>query len=477
MRVRNIAGSRVMDDRKWLVIFALGAMSVVAGCAVPQRPGNGKCMRLIEGTTQAGYWLYLPEEYVKNDGDNPAGGRWPLVMTFHGMKPYDNANPQIREWQQEADRYGFIVCAPELRTCDSFMQFPLADANLSYVKRDEQVTLAIMDEIFRRTQADPGRVLSTSWSSGGYMAHFMVNRYPERFSCIAVRQSNFSSEMMDPGQIAKYRDMKIAIFFGENDFAICRKESTEAVAWYRQHRFDVTAKYVGGLGHERTPQTAAMFFAQGLGIEPRTPPPIGTLVMNDVMPERTSSANANLHREPGRTPIPPRRPDTLDETNAIFPDARSGSSGELATAAGSPSQLTVADVSPSTPQRHPTRYQPPPQTAQRSPARSLPLRTGNVDDKTPARLRLSTTVGVTPLWVSYRVDLPAEVQKGSSVLWTDNGRPISTAMNGYCVMRDVGQHRLEALIITQDDREIRLSETVEVLPKLATTRPTAQNGG
>ncbi len=98
------------------------------GCAVPQKPGKGLSVRLVEPETQTGYWLYLPEDYVANSGKHPNQRRWPVVVTLHGLKPYDNAGPQVRCWQQEADRYGLIVIAPGLRTCDSLtMQYPLRD--------------------------------------------------------------------------------------------------------------------------------------------------------------------------------------------------------------------------------------------------------------------------------------------------------------------------------------------------------------
>jgi len=77
------------------------------------------------------------------------------VVTFHGMRPWDNSKPQVREWEQEADRYGFIVVAPDLRTSDTFMQYPLRDPDQPYVRRDEQATLAIRGGGFRPAERCP----------------------------------------------------------------------------------------------------------------------------------------------------------------------------------------------------------------------------------------------------------------------------------------------------------------------------------
>src|SRR5207253_374934 len=144
---------------------------------------------VMEGTTHTAYWQYLPAEYVKSGGQRDDDRRWPMVVSFHGTRPFDDARPQVREWQQEADRYGFIVIAPELRTCTCFMQFPMRDPGLPYVQADERATLAILDDVCRHTNADPEHVLSTSWSSGGYLSHYMVNHHPDRFSCLAALES------------------------------------------------------------------------------------------------------------------------------------------------------------------------------------------------------------------------------------------------------------------------------------------------
>lgn len=246
------------------------ALGFCTGCPVPQERGQGKYQYITEPTKNGGYHLYLPVDYVKNDGRHPSGSdrKWPLVMTFHGMKPYDNALPQEREWEKEADSYGYIVCAPKLETCDSFMEYPLTKEH-SYVLRDRDRVMAIMDHVFATTKADPRAVLSTSWSCGGYLAHYFVNRYPERFSCIATRLSNFSPELLLEANVSKYRNMPVAIFIGDGDFPACKSESEAAVAWYTAKGFStVRGKMIDDIGHRRIPQTAAAFFAEQLNLQP-----------------------------------------------------------------------------------------------------------------------------------------------------------------------------------------------------------------
>lgn len=274
--------------RGWLLIaFGLG-LAVTSGCAVPQPRGEGKYSHVKEPTTGARYHLYLPVDYVKNAGrhPNPKMKKWPLVMTFHGMKPYDNARPQEREWERQADVYGYIVCAPELDTSDSFMEYPLTREH-DYVLRDKRNVIAIMDHVFNTTAADPNRVLSTSWSCGGYLAHYFPNRFPDRFSCIATRLSNFSSQLLIEETVPKYRQrIPVAIFIGDGDFPACKTESEEAVAWYTARGFRVVrGKMIDDMGHSRIPQTAAAFFAEQIGLEPLSPVEAATAVAEVHMTE------------------------------------------------------------------------------------------------------------------------------------------------------------------------------------------------
>ncbi len=265
--------TRMVKSRIVISLFSASCLLFLTGCPIPQPRGKGLYQHIQEPMTKAWYHLYLPVDYVRNNGmhpDYPKVKKWPLVMTFHGMKPYDNALPQEREWEQEADTYGYIVCAPQLSTSDSFMQFPLRKEH-SYVLRDRRNVLAIMDHVFATTRADRSRVLSTSWSCGGYLAHYFPNRFPDKFCCIATRLSNFCADLMVEATVPRYRDVPVAVFIGDGDFPACKEESEFAVAWYKTRGFNVEGKMIDRMGHRRIPQTAAAFFARTIGIDPIRP--------------------------------------------------------------------------------------------------------------------------------------------------------------------------------------------------------------
>jgi dienelactone hydrolase len=459
-----------------LIALFLGAC--LTGCVVGQRPGQGQVLHLAEPTTNGWYWLYLP---VGHDQEAAAGRSLPLVMTFHGMKPFDTARSQIREWQQEADRYGYVVCAPELLVPDLLSPLPLSQVN-GALETDERRILAIMDELARRANIDPNAVLSTSWSYGGYVAHYMANRYPERFSCLAVKQSDFSESLLDPQNIPRYRDHKVGIFYTENDFKRCRDESKAAAQWYHRHGFDVKFAVFQDLGHERTPSLAASFFAQTCNATPKTPPvELARLQVKEIPPDETvalarAEPSASLPRSesarprplPGSSQIAADAPRPFEESGTwpgdlslggTQPDARDGSPG-----GGRKTGRTRTPPRQSVPLR--TRpLVPPPTRKQATPQRKVPPIRG-IDPKNPVRVRVSSTIGISPLLVSYSASLPAHLQRGAFYLWTDNGEPISNGINGQKFLSKPGTHRLEVLVTTPDGREFRARQTVTVLERI-----------
>ncbi len=650
------------------------------GCVVPQPPGKGKLTLLREKTTKREYWLYLPEEYMAQASKkvsrpvHPATQNklWPLVVSFHGMKPFDNCLPQAQEWQQEADRYGFIMIAPQLMTSDLLMEFPLNHVH-GYVQTDEQCSLAIMREVTTNLPADPQQVLSTSWSSGGYMAHYMMNRHSSLFSCLAVRQSNFSEGILDQRLIGQYRDKPIAVFWTQNDFAICQSESRKAVEWYRRHGFkNLSWGVFANMGHERTPQSAAAFFAMQMAIAPKTPARFERLVeaygltqkavayglrasprsASDIArmaseqptspqgdaPLRTAAAPVRTPAEgTQRTPVrrsavepafsgnatdsgvAPKSRMRNDETPIASPSGRNertvpstkepdwsgqpsntnargqgtkdtsrgswvsppqgGSAKPFAprtNATGGQQANVVAtpvrppaneEVTPtrvlSQPQRTPAEQKPPvvapkrtslaaaespPPVIPPSPAKAstvqerpiedsvgpappriinpqrgkneVPVRTVARNDETPAaeqavstdaemmrpssvspantgttgsatpraprrtraqsgtvEVTVSRSFGVSPCYVSFKAILPAQEAEKADFLWTDNGTPVCSGQNGYMVLSEAGEHRIEVLVITANDRELRGGQTVVVMEKSkGAKRPTHQYG-
>ena len=515
----------------YLVTTAVLAASNL-GCAVPQPAGLGKVTRVKEPRVGAWYYLYLPEAYVKNNGFYPGDAKrlWPVVVTFHGLKPWDTWDRQVHEWEQEADTYGYIVCAPYLETCDGItMEFPLRKEH-GYVLRDKEAVMACLDHVLETTRGDPNAVLSTSWSSGGFMANYFPNRFPHRFRAIATRMGNFSPDILIESTVPLYRDMPVAVFIGDSDFNACIKQSKQQVAWYKARGFNhVEAKILDGTGHRRVPQLAASFFARCLNIEPLKPEAaaatLAQLHMTDWEPDAAllasvappkpvpGGASPAVAAKPAPKPIPHKESPGAAKPMTLVSGTTPPRSSIVMNPRAEPPLMDASRGSPIT-----VRQASPPRDAvvTRAPTKSTdsnrnrpaqptgrshdatpgvratgPRETAKVDAPPPPAVagrsvsgastfgdgRLSRTVGIRlggpsigvgSMYVAFSTDLPTDLQDGADFLWTNNGVPISDAPRGVKLFDTPGTHRLAVLIITRDGREYRGSTTITVRePKTA----------
>lgn len=465
-----------------LTLAVVGA----SGCVVGQAPGRGQCIHLREATTGASYWLYLPQGYDEPPPPGQARPMRPLVMTFHGMKPFDDAHRQIREWQQEADRYGFVVCAPRLTVAAVSGPLPLRDRNHPSLKRDEKAIIAVMDELYRTVDVDPNHVLATSWSYGGYIAHYMANRYPERFSCIAVRQSNFNADILDSAQVPRYRDRKVAIYFTENDFAICRRESRRAAEWYARHGFDLTYAVFEKKGHERTPGVAAEFFARTCGAEAKTPPVelalmqvteipvptyehsvVGSFASIPPLVKSDGRASTAQPRRMGSSQRAPAKGASVFSHRTQEPPPNSRTDGRPAPINGRARSIFPPTNAASGTARNVTLKTRPVAPNHRVPAARRAATPIKKPGPGPVKIRVSSTIGVAPLLVSYSAAMPKAIQEQASFLWAVNGEPISNDLNGQKFFSVPGKYELAVLVAAKDGVEYYASRTITVIGRVS----------
>ncbi len=419
--------------RKLGTLALLLIVVISTGCVVPQPRGGGRMERLVEPTTRRGYYLYLPTDYVHGDASARSARRWPLVVSFHGMQPFDVASAQAREWQQEADRYGYIVIAPIQHAFSILGEFPLRSRNKAFL-RDEETILAIVEHVFRTTHADRKNVLSTSWSSGGYMAHYMLNQHPDVFSCLAVRQSNFTARVLDDHKVAASRYHPVLILRTQNDFAICEKESQEAIEWYESNGYKNFAWVrIRRLGHERTPDVAADFFARAAGVTP-------------------SSSAAALAR---RQAIEGNATGLALLAGKMEPIQRPIGAATPASANGAPPATGLESRERSLPRITTRRQEPTPKPV-----------TEQLSSSSPLAVSVSSTVGFEPLLLVYSAECPSDWYRRGSFTWTLNDEVIGHGVNGQRTVLHPGDYTLAVRVALPNGATYRAMRQVRVLKSI-----------
>lgn len=237
-------------------VFLVATAALLGGCPIPQTPGAGKILHRQCRSSDSWYYLYVPENY---DFER----RYPMVLSLHGMKPYDKAQDHVKMWGKLADEHKFIICAPELRTSDSFGQFPLRHMGSAEVS-DVNNVLGVMDEVIEDWEVDRDSVMLSSWSMGGYLAHYMMTEYGQRFAAFAPLQSNFSTDVLNAARARRFAStVPLFVFYGTVDFPGVTSESKESIEWYRRLGYRVQVKEAE-VAHERHPELAAQFFEQVL---------------------------------------------------------------------------------------------------------------------------------------------------------------------------------------------------------------------
>jgi len=229
-----------------LIPLILGAC-LVAGCPVLSPAPEGKIKSLDTAKSDIGYSLYVPKWYTPQED-------WPLVITLHGTFGYDGAHLQVREIAYLADRYGFILVAPQLKSVQGILPVEkhLWRRDLA---RDRALVLELIDELSGTYNIDRDTVLLTGFSAGGYVMYDAGLRYPDRFQMLIGRSINCSMTIFEDIELTdEARKLPIFIFWGKDDPAA--DMGWEAFEYLRMRGFyNMRKKRIQG-GHWRHPKVA-----------------------------------------------------------------------------------------------------------------------------------------------------------------------------------------------------------------------------
>lgn len=126
--------------------------------------------RTVTKTMSLKYLLYIPKDYGKSDE------KWPLILFLHGAgERGDNLDlvekhgpPKIVKTKEMP----FIIVSPQ---CPADSWWP----------KQNEVLIALLDDIVKRYNVDTDRIYLTGLSMGGYGTWSLACDYPERFAAIA----------------------------------------------------------------------------------------------------------------------------------------------------------------------------------------------------------------------------------------------------------------------------------------------------
>lgn len=239
-----------MHTKNIAITIAAGLLATVCGC-VPTRHADASGQMARDPRTGNEYLRYVPRNYTSDRA-------WPMVIILHGTYGFDPIEWEIHEWQMLAEEKGLIVVAPRLNSVQGVIKVnkiarPLWLKDLA---EDEKNVLSMIEDMKANYNIDPGAVMMTGFSSGGYPLYYIGLRNPGKFNILIPQACNFDARSLEETQLPpEAKKMYIQIIWGKDD-QFARDESWEAFRWLRQHGFDYryTEKKLIEGGHARQPE-------------------------------------------------------------------------------------------------------------------------------------------------------------------------------------------------------------------------------
>lgn len=182
------------------------------------------------------YFLYLPEEYAENDGEE-----FPLLLFLHGGGESGSNLEKVKKHGPPAQiaagrEFPFIVLAP---------QNP-------HKKRlwDDSAVMALLDEIEKRYRVDKKRVYLTGLSRGAYGAWRLAVQYPDRFAALVAISGE--APMNYASWVGK---IPVWVFHGDSDTSIDVSSSRRMVEELRENGNPARLTIYENTGHDAWTQT------------------------------------------------------------------------------------------------------------------------------------------------------------------------------------------------------------------------------
>lgn len=202
-------------QRVTFLLFVIIPVLVINGCSTgvqltfaPSRQVERSFSGTISKTVSAEYLLYLPKAYGTEER------RWPLVLFLHGAGERGNDLKLVKKHGPPklvaaGKDFPFILVSPQCPRGEGW---------------DADLLNALLDDLEKHYDIDPGRVYVTGLSMGGYGTWKLATKYPERFAAVAPICGGGEA-----GLACTLRSVPVWVFHGKNDNVVPITEAEQMV--------------------------------------------------------------------------------------------------------------------------------------------------------------------------------------------------------------------------------------------------------
>jgi predicted peptidase len=168
------------------------------------------------------YLLFLPRDY-----DSPKSKHWPLILFLHGAGERGANLARVKvhgppKVVREKPDFPFVVVSPQ---CPSGQRW------------DNEVLLALLDDVLKKHRIDAKRVYLTGLSMGGFGTWNLGLTHPDRFAAIAPICGGGDPLLLllaDPRKSRALKSLPVWAFHGARDPVVKVAESERMVEAMRQ---------------------------------------------------------------------------------------------------------------------------------------------------------------------------------------------------------------------------------------------------
>ena len=159
-----------------LVLISLPALLVLIE-AVSYHVRNRSNGTIVSSGVEREYLLHVPKRY---DGTRPT----PLVISLHGGALWPAAQMETSQWNNVAERHGFIVVYPSGIAGDGPRHWRMDRG--PGLMRDVKFISELIDKLEASYNIDPARIYADGLSNGGGMAFVLSCTLSDRIAAVGM---------------------------------------------------------------------------------------------------------------------------------------------------------------------------------------------------------------------------------------------------------------------------------------------------